>query len=186
MISSTISFSERSILTVIASPGSPSPGSSRRGELAGQYCFRGKVAVPLPQALVNQVVTSLQVNKPGLAGDVKLIAITPLERRAGQHDVPAFRGPAFHGLASDFNQGARSASSNGIPDLIFSTFAGEWKLSASTNSQPSRRASRTPMVVFPAPVTPITTTITGTRQEIRQGKACLSLLSPIGEIREGR
>src|SRR5690349_3371811 len=87
---------------------------------------------------------------------------------------------------SDLNHGARSASSNGIPYLIFSTLAVEWKLSASANSQPSRRASSTPMVVFPAPVTPITTTITGTRQESRQGKACLSLLSPIKGIRVGR
>jgi hypothetical protein len=35
------------------------------------------------------------------------------------------------------------------------------------------------MVVFPEPVTPITTTITGSCLESRQGNSCLNLLSLI-------
>src|SRR5262245_25282806 len=56
------------------------------------------------------------------------------------------------------SQGRRSSSSSGTPARILATFAGLWKSSASANCTPSRSANASPTVVFPDPVTPITTT----------------------------
>src|SRR5438094_9087272 len=58
------------------------------------------------------------------------------------------------------SQGARSASVNGIPWLIFSTFAREWSESPSRYGQRIASANILPSVVFPEPATPISTTIT--------------------------
>src|SRR5579872_2625920 len=57
------------------------------------------------------------------------------------------------------SQGSRSSSVRGMPWLIFSTFDIGWKSSASANCQPKSDAKSLPIVVFPAPTTPITITI---------------------------
>src|SRR6266576_322081 len=62
-------------------------------------------------------------------------------------------------LCRAVSQGSRSASVRAMPLLIFSIFAEGWNSSASANSQPNCVASRVPMVVFPDPVTPMSTTI---------------------------
>src|SRR6185295_5430760 len=58
------------------------------------------------------------------------------------------------------SQGARSASVSGIPWLIFSTLARECSESPSRNGHGIASANSLPIVVFPDPATPITTTIT--------------------------
>src|SRR6516162_10532640 len=59
------------------------------------------------------------------------------------------------------SQGARSASVNGCPLFILATFAGGCSLSPSSNLQQSRLARCCPIVVLPAPDTPMMTTIAG-------------------------
>src|SRR5262249_32314157 len=56
------------------------------------------------------------------------------------------------------SQGSRSASVRGMPLRIFSMLARGWRASASTKSQFRRVASARPIVDFPLPDTPITTT----------------------------
>src|SRR5690349_21250953 len=57
-----------------------------------------------------------------------------------------------------WSHGSRSASSSGIPLLIFATLFGGWKESPSSTSQPSRAATPRATVVLPLPETPIITT----------------------------
>ena len=54
---------------------------------------------------------------------------------------------------------------SGIPCCILSTFSGEWKSSASLNSQFRESASSFPIVVLPEPETPITRIIMPKRLE---------------------
>src|SRR3954463_10192296 len=58
------------------------------------------------------------------------------------------------------SHGQRSPSSSGMPAAILATFSFGWYSSPSINRQPRRRARSSPMVVLPAPDTPISTTIT--------------------------
>src|SRR5258706_16112264 len=67
----------------------------------------------------------------------------------------------FNSKFSLSSHGRRSASVRGVPARILATFSGGWNSSASRNRQPSRSASSLPMVLLPAPETPITTSITG-------------------------
>src|SRR5271165_4997821 len=57
------------------------------------------------------------------------------------------------------SQGHRSPSVSGIPAAILATLAAGWKESPSAKAQPSRAASSAPIVDFPLPDTPATTTI---------------------------
>jgi len=61
------------------------------------------------------------------------------------------------------SHGHRSSSVSGVAAVILAMFAGGWKSSPSAYGTPSRAASRGPMVVFPVPATPMTTTTWGVR-----------------------
>src|SRR6478736_9944521 len=54
------------------------------------------------------------------------------------------------------SQGHRSSSVSGVPAAILATFSTGWSESPSRNGTPSSRATRSPMVVFPQPETPMT------------------------------
>ena len=81
-------------------------------------------------------------------------AIALLERGASEHRraSSSFRVQC----SARSSHGQRSASSSGMPAAIFATFAAGWYSSASMKRQPSACASASPMVVLPAPETPIT------------------------------
>src|SRR5262245_17603731 len=70
------------------------------------------------------------------------------------------------------SHGARSASVNGTPRLIFSTLARECRVSPSRNAHGIAAASKWPTVVFPDPATPITTTSTDILSLCRQAPFC--------------
>jgi hypothetical protein len=76
--------------------------------------------MPLPQPLVDEVVASLQVDKPCLPVDAKLIAITLLQRRTRQHHALALRSPAFRGVAQRLEPGRAVGivQRNSMPDFL--------------------------------------------------------------------
>jgi hypothetical protein len=76
------------------------------------------------------------------------------------------------------SQGHRSSSVSGVPDDIFSMFAGGWKSSPSAYGTPSRSASRGPIVVLPVPATPMITTTWGVRRSFIA--SCLAVFIDIG------
>src|SRR5690349_17544375 len=55
------------------------------------------------------------------------------------------------------SHGARSASSSGRPACIAAIASALWRSSASTNGASSRAATSRPMVLLPAPATPMST-----------------------------
>jgi hypothetical protein len=57
------------------------------------------------------------------------------------------------------SHGQRSSSSSGMPWRILLTFAAGWNWSPSAICQPCLRASASPIVVLPVPLTPMTTTV---------------------------
>src|SRR5580765_4127913 len=61
--------------------------------------------------------------------------------------------------ATALSQGRRSSSVSGWPAFILAMLAAACRSSPSSNSQPSSRASREPIVDLPLPATPATTTI---------------------------
>jgi hypothetical protein len=69
---------------------------------------------------------------------------------------PRLRCDSIHAEMASIH-GARSASVSAIPERIFSTFAAEWKVSASARSHPSIWARRAATVDLPLPDTPMTT-----------------------------
>ena len=86
---------------------------------------------------------------------------TTSQRRAGEHRAAtARRATARARREWRRSHGQRSSSVSGMPACIFALFAGGWKSSASRNAQPRSAASRSPTVVLPDPVTPMTTMTT--------------------------
>ena len=82
---------------------------------------------------------------------------TPDDQARFSAEQAATTGPAASTAPTASNQGARSASSSGMPAAIFATLAAGCSSSPSTNGSPRTSASAAPTVVLPEPETPMTT-----------------------------
>lgn len=138
------------------------PGRLEGRELTVEQARGHKMTLPRGETLGDQLPRPLQVSEPNIAAIIDDYAtIAALQRRAGDQSALPATTPAVDNLG-DCGKPRRSIPSvNGCRLFILATFAGGCSLSPSSNLQQSRFAKCCPIVVLPAPDTPMMTTIAG-------------------------
>ncbi len=149
----------------------------QRVELRGEQVGAREVTDPGGGALADEL---------GIAGEQQEAHLleTGGESRAGsRRSTPSTRAPRrlprarWSARLSRSSHGARSVSVSGMPSCICAFAASLWKSSASRNGTCSASATRRPIVVFPTPVTPMTTMIgciRDFRPAVTEGRAIIA------------